>query len=96
MSVSDVCDDFVCSSDTEEEDSGSLLQLRGASPHIRKQSREKRLMEQPVETVEQPRTAPVLVVVGDVGTAHRRREREKEKEKEEDKEEDGEQRTLTF
>ena len=78
-----VCDDFVCSSDSEEEgggSSGSVLQLRGVSPHRRKQNKEKELREQPVETVKEPRTAPFLVVGGDVGTTHRRRKREKEKE----------------
>ena len=35
---------------------------------------------------EQPRTAAISFVGGDVGTAHRRRERERDKEKEEDKE----------
>ena len=91
-----VCDDFVCSSDSEEEgggSSGSVLQLRGVSPHRRKQNKEKELREQPVETVKEPRTAPFLVVGGDVGTTHRRRKREKEKE---DKEEDREQENPDF
>ena len=75
--------DFVCSSDSEEEEggsTGSILQLRRVSPHRRKLNNEKELREQPVETVKEPRTAPFLVVGGDVGTAHRRRDREKEKE----------------
>ena len=91
-----VCDDFVCSSDSEEEgggSTGSVLQLRRVSPHRRKQNKEKELREQPVETVKEPRTAPFLVVGGDVGTAHRRRKREKEKE---DKEEDREQENPDF
>ena len=41
---------------------------------------------QPEQPEEQPRTAAISFVGGDVGTAHRRRERERDKEKEEDKE----------
>ena len=91
-----VCDDFVCSSDSEEEgggSAGSVLQLRRVSSHRRKQNKEKELREQPVETVKEPRTAPFLVVGGDVGTTYRRRKREKEKE---DKEEDREQENPDF
>ena len=72
--------DFVCASDSEEEEGGStgrILQLRRVSPH---RGKLKELREQPVETEKEPRTAPFLVVGGDVGTAHRRRDREKEKE----------------
>ena len=43
----------------------------------------KELLEQPEK---EPRTAPVFVVGGDVGSAHRRRKRERDKEKEQDKE----------
>ena len=50
--------------------------------------------DQFLEQQEQQRTASVLLVGGDVGTAHRRRKKEKEKEKKEDKEE--EHRTKTF
>ena len=82
----------LCSSAPESEDDevDSAVQLRGVSPHRRKsegEDWENSFVEQPQE---EPRTAPVFFVGGDVGTAHSRRKREKEKEKEEDKEQERE------
>ena len=89
VSKFDFCAQF-CSSSESEQDVDSEEQLRGVSPHRRKhrgESSQNSFLEQPQE---QPRTVSVLVVGGDVGTAHRRRKKEKEKEKEEDKEQERE------